>query len=50
LKILSAVKAATPSDDPSVKQQIVKCAKQLGQSMVKTIAAAEISKLRAKKQ
>ncbi len=47
LKILSAVKASTPDDDPTVRVQIGKCAKQLAQSMVKAINAAEVSKVRS---
>ena len=35
LKIISAVKAATYDDDPTVKQQLVKCAKQLAGAMTK---------------
>lgn len=38
LKILTAVKAATFDDDPTVKQQLVKCAKQLAGSMTKVRA------------
>jgi hypothetical protein len=49
LKIITAVKAATTEDDPTVKAQLVKCAKQLATSMIKAVQAAEVTKLRQKK-
>jgi len=49
LKILTAVKAATAEEDPTVKALLVKCSKQLANSMIKAISAAEVTKLRSKK-
>jgi len=47
LKIISAVKAAAEGDSTlHVKMQLVRCAKELAQAVIKTVEAAEVAALK----
>ena len=48
LKILCGVKAATVDDDPAAENQLISCAQELSQSVIKTVKAGEAAFLRPK--
>jgi hypothetical protein len=48
LKIITAVKAASVANDPSVKAQLVKCAQSLSQNVMSLCNSVEIASIRLK--
>lgn len=46
LKIITAVKAASDSNDTTIKAQLVKCAKSLANNVVGVVNAVEIASIR----
>jgi len=46
LKVITAVKATTSANDPTIKAQLVKCAKALSSNLVDTCKAVEVASIR----